>query len=403
MLSLFRAMCAFVFLVPGTVVAHDTTQLLGEPGIRAAAAFTWRSEAVVEPDAFWRIPGVQMGGEAWPAEAGFALDDAHLMARYAIGEYTQVSAKLSSHGGGADHNGVELDHLFISHSWATVPVVLSAGRMSGAFAPSAAWHSSLERFSEAPLLSDVFFGRYFDDDGLRVKFVSASGITLGAEAWAGRAFPATSGSDGGSADVFLNYEWHGNAWSGRSGIWAMHAKALRRADARYSGAHAHSTPLNALPADIRFTGTSQLGGAWLQTRFEFNDVWAVMLDAEWAASRVDGDILDATRRAGLDADYSAWFVTPAVEIGRHTFAVRYEGMAYENRISGPAAAVLAQHAGLMAAANTPRRISMQWRWQITPELALRAEYIRDESLPEAAMQKRDRVALGIVWQQALWP
>ncbi|GAA5127574.1 hypothetical protein GCM10023339_54080 [Alloalcanivorax gelatiniphagus] len=106
------------------------------------------------------------------------------------------------------------------------------------------------------------------------------------------------------------------------------------------------------------------------------------------------------RQADLDGTQDGGWIQPSVHWRQHTFAVRAEQLTTDNDLVGPAAPQLGDESGLANPdEHDPRRFTAIWRWQWRDNVALRAEAIRDESLPET----ENRWTLGVIWQQRLWP
>lgn len=382
---------------PPPSTAHRTT-------VDASLVATWRSASLVDDNAYWQVPGTMMGGHAWPAEKGAQVDEMNLGLSHRIDDDLAGVLKLGSHAGGMDdHSGVELEHAYIVY--APGPWQLQAGRMSAGFSPDLAQHAAERLASEAPLALDVFFGRHFHDDGARLAWQGKQGVSVGAEVWRGKAFPATDSNDGGAWDLFAQYQWQGTALTFAAGSWFYSAAAEARADHRYGGGHQH-VPVappgqnTAAFPDIRYTGDTDIAGVHAHLGYHLNNDWQLSLQAEWMRAELDGTVHDAIgRQASLDGSQNGGWVQPGITWRTHTFAVRAERLSTENSLVGPAAPQLATESGLANPdGHVPRRVTALWRWQWRPHIALRAEAIRDESLPAAD----HRFNIGIVWQQQIW-
>ena len=280
--------------------------------------------------------------------------------------------------------------------------------MPAAFSPSASWHSSSGYYSEAPLISDVFFGRHFNDDGIRLELGGEEGLSVGVEGWRGKSFPATAHESSDTFDAYLKYRLKTNKLETSLGFWGMTADAQQRADERYveGGGHSHGV-VSAPPADVRFTGSTDMLGSWVSALYRVNNHLAAGLNAEFINSEVDGEILDdIPRSANIKGDYQGWVVSPFIEWGVHRFSVRHEGLALNNTVTGVSAAALSSGAGLTKTGEDAERFSAQWRWQFHKHLALRAEAVFDDTMPatlaSASAESNNRFNLGVVWAQQLW-
>ncbi|MFN3712355.1 MAG: hypothetical protein ACK4SX_01720 [Alcanivoracaceae bacterium] len=393
-----RLLAVLTTLISGTANAHSIPVEIGQPVIDAALAVTVRSAGAVDYDDYWRIPGVMMGGHAWPAEQGVALEELTLSAGYRHDDNLFAVISLARHGSHGDHAAPEIEHGWIGYVCCgdTGPLVIEAGRMSAAFTPSASEHSSQRLFVDANLAADAFLGRHFHDEGLRLWRHEPKGVSAGVELWRGRAFPATADEDGGAVDLFASWHTGGEHVSLTIGGWAMFARAAQRQDHRYSDGHSHGSPGNPPPPDVRFSGDSLLHGLHGEGGWHTGQQTTLRLRIEWMAVRADGTISDATRQAELQGRYQGIVLQPELQHRKHAIAVRAETLILENRLSGAAALPLAEDANLINNRD-PWRFGVGWRWQWREPLAIRAEILRDASTPEAST----RVALGLVWKQTL--
>ena len=376
--------------------------------LTASVVATWRSDDVVKPNDYWQIPGTLMGGHAWPYEKGVAVDEALVGLGARINEQTFAVIEVGSHGGGDSHgDNVELQHAYVGFECCEQrgPWVLEVGRMSAAFSPSLMSHASDRLVTESPIVDDVFFGRDFHDEGVRLWWHETAGWSAGAEYWRGKAFPANSDGDG-AWDVFARHSWKVGSVDTTLGGWYYGADASARADHRYGGGHTH-TPV-APPgetaeafSDTRYTGDVDVYGIHAGLEYRLSTDWALGLKGEWMQLSMDGTVHDAVgRQARLDADQQGFWLQPTISWRRHTFGFRGEMLTTDNHLTGSAAAVLAEDSGLAnPSGHDPMRYTAVWRYQWRPDVAFRAEVIQDETLADDEM----RFALGVVWHGQLWP
>ncbi|PKM22111.1 MAG: hypothetical protein CVV10_05960 [Gammaproteobacteria bacterium HGW-Gammaproteobacteria-14] len=377
--------------------------------VDASMVMTWRSASLIDDYDFWQIPGTQMGGHAWPAQKGFSLDEMNLNLGYRIDENFFSVIKLGSHAGGhEDHGGIELEHAYLG--WVccddTGPWVAELGKMSARFSPGVAMHAADRWFSEAPLAVDVFFGRHFHDQGIRLWWHETAGVSAGAELWRGDAFPATHSENGGAWDVFARYAWQGGRLSLEFGGWFYSASADARADHRYGGGHQH-VPVAppgqtaALFPDVRYTGDTYIVGLHGKLGYRLHRDWLVTVETEWMRAEMDGAVHDGiNRQAQLDATQQAGWVQSALNWRRQSVAVRWEQLSTDNALVGAAAPQLGVQSGLdNPQGHTPKRMTAAWSWQWRDGVTVRAEAIRDESL----LTTEQRWTLGVVWKQRLLP
>lgn len=384
------------------VLAHGDMAVFDDSktSLDASAAITWRSAGAVDKDQPWRIPGIMSGGEAWPVEKGLAVDEVMIQLQHAFDDNWYGVLKAGTHGGSSDdHGGIELEHAYVG--WRCCKqsntVMVEAGKLMAAFSPGIASHATDREFSEAPLVQDAFLGRHFHDEGVRARW-QLSGFTVGAEYWRGNAYPATTGEEGGSADVFARYQWSNHHWFLQAGAWLMRADADLRSDHRYSAGHQHNTAFVAQIPDVRFTGRSDLWGLHGHIRWSITHHTAISLQGEWLQMSVDGDITDGTRTAALDGDYQGGWVQAGLHWHTHSLLLRAEELSLENRLSGAGAPQLSSDANLDDPGKNPSRLSLGWHWQFKPYLAFRLEGVKDDSL----LEDRSRIALGVVWKDRLW-
>lgn len=377
--------------------------------VDASAVMTWRSSSLIGDYEFWQIPGTQMGGHAWPAQKGFALDEWNLGLGYRADDNFFAVAKLGAHSGGkSSHDGVQLEHAYVG--WVccdeTGPWVAELGKMSARFSPGIAQHNADRLFSDAPLALDVFFGRHFHDQGLRLWWHETGGVSVGAELWRGDAFPATRSENGGAWDVFARYEWQGERLLLAFGGWHYSAAAEARADHRYGGGHQH-TPVAppgqtaALFPDTRYSGDTDISGLHGKLAYQINPGWRLSLEAEWMRARMEGEVHDAIgRQVSFEGVQRGGWVQYALGWRRHTLAARWEQLTTDNTMVGAASPQLAEDSGLANPLDhSPQRITAAWLWQWRDNIVLRAEATRDESLPNT----EQRWTLGVVWKQRILP
>lgn len=387
--------------LPTSAKAHDQIDEHSDGHrLHSAVALTWRSAAAVNDQTAWRLPGFLMGGETWPADEGVAIDEASLFGNYAVSDsvYAVGKAGLHNAGKGNDHgNAVELQHLYMGWKLrcSSACIALEAGKMPGLFTPSAAEHASVRPFSESALTSDLFFGRDFHDQGVRVLIQTNSGISGGVEHWRGQQFPATPTEGDGTTDIFIRYGFHSEKIALTFGAWSMRADATARIDRRYSAAHSHSTNRPVYPA-VEFNGVSDLHGLHSNVRWNFTHVFALSVSGEWVTSEADGFLQNNQRVAQVNAQGEGYWVQPALHWHKHMFAIRAEQLRADNYLQGPGAPALNIESGLSTHGHLPKRLSALWRWQWQKNIALRAEFIDDQSLPGEA----SRFNVGVVWQQS---
>ncbi|MCC1495847.1 hypothetical protein [Alcanivorax sp. 1008] len=378
------------------VFAHSIPSEIGQPQLDVSLAVTARTDGAVASDEYWRIPGVMMGGHAWPAQRGISMDELSLSLGYRIDENFFAVLKAAQHSGHDD--GPSIEHAWVGYVCcdSVGPLVIEAGRMSAAFTPSVSEHSSARIFSDATLPADAFLGRHFHDNGFRLWRHNPHGISFGVELWQGEAFPASADDSGGAADLFASLNHQSGRLTLQTGVWTLFARATERPDHRYSDGHTHGGIGAVPPPDVRFTGDSVLGGIHALIGWQVRSDMRAALRMEWMQVEADGVIEDITRRAAIDSVYSGIIVQPEITVARHSFALRAEQLVLDNHVTGAAALPLSEDANLINDHN-PWRLGLGWRWQWRDALALRADLTRDATLGSA----ENRAAIGLVWHQSL--
>lgn len=398
----YPLVCAFFYCFCVLAQAHSvaTFSTLEQDHLQAAASFSYRSENAIDARTFFHPPGIMMGGEATPPNKGAILDDAFIFGRYDFYQGYTANVKIAAHGG-AGHSQVEFEHFWLEKRVGdknALNTLFAVGLMSGTFTPSASWHSSTSTFTEAPLNADVFFGRYYNETGASIT-LNQGGFSVGFNAFNGDAFPASPGEQ--SYTIFSQYRAQTSHWNIATGVWAMQSSAEYRGDARYSGGHSHGNSLsNTQPLDVRFSGDNTLYGAHLYSQYTFNAAWRISIYIEAIEQQSKGqvNIIDNGRNGQVDLQTFGWQIEPAIAFHTHQLAIRYEQLTSENNIVASAASFLANDANLNNVGFDPERLSVSYQWQFNPRLALRSEYIRDDSTPKS----HNRATIGLVWQATLW-
>ena len=395
-----------VLILPSQASAHYIPAE-GEPvQVHGTVMTTWRSASPVDEYEFWQIPGTSMGGDAWPVSQGVSLDEVSVMAAKRLDQNTFVKLGVSTHDGSDGHQSVGIEHASLGFVCCDSkgPWVVEAGRMTAAFSPELLAHRSASEFTEPSLIADVFFGRHFHDQGLRVWLHETAGWSAGAELWQGKAFPATDDSDGGAWDAFARYAFSTGRIHADVGVWHYRAQATSRADHRYGGGHQH-TPVAApgevatIFPDVRYTGDVDLTGVHAGSSVRIGAESTLGIKGAWAQLNMEGVLHDSgSREADIVADQYAVWLQPYLTLHNHTVSLRAERLVADNTLTGAAAATLGEGAGLLSEdGHTPERFSLSWLYQWRPQIEFRAEYTSDQTLPE----EQDRFAVGVVWQGSL--
>lgn len=390
-----RSTLLFSLLTAANAHAHSDAAPTVGTSINAAISATWRDEGTLQELGYWQIPGVLMGGEAYPVEQGTSLDEASLTLHHRAVSGTYGLLQISSHDNGGE---AEVHHAYAGYSRQLNTLTLSgeAGRMAANISPGNGEHASSRLFSETPLALDAFLGRQLNDEGLRAT-LHWHGWRLGVESWRGSAFPATPGEQGGSVDVYLHHQgrWSDLHWN--TGLWYLQADADTRNDNRYESGHSHGSSTTVTVPELWFDGSTDIHGTFLRLDWQATPAVKLSLHTEWLQQQVDGTLRDSTRNADYESDADAGWIETAVHIRNHTVATRWEQLTTDNHLTGAAASIIASTAGVYNDEN-PARLALLYRYRISPALAVRIEWTQDQLQPD----ETERTAVGIVWTDTLW-
>lgn len=387
-----RPFISLLGLLPALAFPHGFGVAEGTH-LDAAVSASWRSQASDDTTQAWRIPGILMGGHALPLERGTSLDQASLTLTHHRKDRLYALLKAGTH---ADSE-ISLEQAYVG--WRTPGdmngMAIEAGRMSALFSPLLREHPVDRLFAENSLLTDAFWGRHFEDNGLRLLARLPAGIRLGIENWQGNAFPATPGQR--MNDVLGDITLKAGPLSITTGFFALQATAENRTDNRYESSHSHGSGSVSVP-EVRFSGDTRVVGAHGLMAWMISDDATLHLQGEWAQQDVDDSLRDATRFAQLDGSHRGFSHTISLRLGAHEVGVRHDYLSLTNTVSGSGAAILAPAAGLMPQARNPQKLNAAWSMRLLPGLKTRIEWIQDDSTGE----RRERWSLGVVWQETLW-
>lgn len=391
------------------VYAHDDDR--SNPNwLAASASITYREDGVVEDNEAYLIPGIMLGGEAIPPQEGIQYDDLTFQFTKAFGsnalsdEY-RISGKLGIHQG--HDNQLELDNL-----WFTMPLfserkqVIEIGLMMTKATPTAGWHASTSDFSEAPLMSDLFFGRHFSDTGVRFHqafdiFGKNNNIdhyfNFGIEVWQGDNYPATSGDGSLVAYVALQTERalaNNKHMNGEIRVWGLRADPNRRRDDRYG--EGHHREIMTLTSDFFFLGEVVTTGFYANGSINVQQMqWRLLF--EWMQQQTNGSLDNQQERSLYDGTLEGyrWLISVAHQSLR--FSVQYEEVAIESTFGDAVSSTFINNSGLYNDSHEPDRLVYSARWSFMQDLALRLEYTDED-----VVSSSERVALGLIWSRG-WP
>lgn len=391
---MYRSLCLIALLLGSSleVQAHGGDKS-NQPYINASASFTYRNDSSFEPGQPALIPGAMLGGEAIPPAEGAVLDDAQL-GGYWYSDGFSVRGTLNAHQVG-ESTELELEHLWLS---STLPqglfaVDFAVGKMSTNVSPLASWHASQSSYSEASLLSDIFWGRHFTDVGVRLS-KQTSTITFGVELWDGNSWPATQGE--GSADGYFQLKSQWQNYVLDLGLWGMVANASERRDDRYSAGHSHAgTTLSNPAGDYRFSGDVRLFGGYVQLQRRASE-YELLARIEAIQQDSTGQLSNSSQHSDMRSSYQGVRIEAGVVAGKHSGALSVERVVLENRFYDDPGLVFIQDAGLLNDQFEPFKATLSWAYQWRRELFFRTEYILEEIKPGL---EQNRVNIGFKWLQ----
>jgi len=310
------------------VCAHQELDVLPESSQRAQAAISWRTKGAVAENSTWHIPGVTLGGDALPPEEGLNLDDLQLLSHFRVEKYYSVSTKLSAHSHSGESD-INLENYWLTYDAQLLlpSTLVEIGRMNTEVSKTAYFHASESNFSEASMLSDVFFGRHFNDLGVKVK-TQKDNITFGFEAWSGSAWPAANRQGAQSAFFRVEPNWRSNRIE--LNIWAMNAEAMRRRDLRYDGGHDHNNTVETDTSNIAYDGKTQMWGIQLSNQGNLGPI-AALIEGEIIQANLAGTLYDDIgQQSGLDSTYEGVRVMLGLTLKDHSLHYQYEQLVMEN-------------------------------------------------------------------------
>ncbi|WP_017446537.1 hypothetical protein [Gayadomonas joobiniege] len=381
-------------LVTSLVHAHAPSSAHVSTEITAAAAFTWRSGESLSRDEYWLPEGFLLGGEAMPYEKGATLDDFQLLASKNLNDAYFVRGKLSGHNHSGE-NTLEVENLWLGKSWQRQNQIwlIEVGKMATEVTETANFHSSDDDFSQAHLLSDFFFGRHFDDTGLRVTWQQGDS-TVGIEVFSGENYPASRGEY--SQSIYFKKNTYLLGAQLDLGLFAMISQAERRADERYS-AHNHNNA-EQQPDQVFFTGDSKIWGSYVALYYQINH-WQFGLGGEMILLDNSGQVNQTTQSANIDSEQTGIRLTGKLGYHAHEVLFDYQKVAIENKFSKTSSSFLTS-ANLFNQGFEPERVRMSWLYHLNEHILLRSEWSR-EALT-AAMAKQNHIGFGLRWRYTLY-
>ena len=369
--------------------AFDSMDPLPE-GVHAhlAVSGAYRTKGLVKNGETWTVPGTLMGGEAFPFEAGLALDEVFLTPIYRR-EQTYAMMKIGKHAGAGE---LELDHALVGHHLSE-NVAFEGGKMAAIFTPFNGEHPSDLSFSSRRLVYDVLWGGQFNGEGVRVK-TRFFGLDFGAEAWRGHSFPAHQrGMNRPAFDLYGRYGLSGAVMKFQAGGFFFDSRSQARDDDRSGGSHSHSTGTAVATDPTYFYGNERISGAFGKLAWDSQESFRAGVQGELSRAVSDGRLRDATREASFENATVGYWGEAFLGYEDGTLSVRSERLKVNNTIRGNAAAALSQKLGFLASRKDPYRHTLSYQHAFGEHYRMRAEWIRDLT----TLQRKDVFVVSAVW------
>lgn len=391
-LLLFAVLILFAWSSP--LFAHGAASERPSTSIKSTASATLRTAASIESGQPGLIPGAQLGGEALPVEKGLSVDDMQVIGTWAASQDYTIQSSLMAHFYGG-HSELELESFILTlyPQLAKTEFTVSLGKLTAQATPMAYWHASQSQFSEAPLLSDVFWGRHFADTGIQLS-KKLRHFSFGVELWNGNSWPASGGE--GAADIYLHFTGSWRSVSVKGGMWGLIAKAKNRNDSRYGAGHSHGSQSVSNPvADYFFDGDVSASGVFAELSLMLGNA-SINSQFEAITQSQDGQLSNANQSSQFESNNLGYRFELGGSVGSHRLRVAFEQLTLENQFYN-ATEIFVVNAGLLNNGFEPQKLSVLWAYQWRPELTFRSEFVADKSFSEV---EESRFNLGFQWRQA---
>lgn len=383
------------FFIASRSYAHSFDDFILPPeGLHAELSVSgaYRSDALIEGNQRWVVPGTLMGGEAYPSEAGFGLDELFLTPVYRK-ENTYVMLKIGRHLGSED---LELEHVLLGYKLNNY-LALEGGKMAAIFTPYNGEHPSDTCFSSRRLVYDALWGGQFNDTGLRLKS-NIGGLDSGLELWKGSRFPAKEKDTEKSAyDVYTRYSVEDENHSLSVGAYYFRADANARDDSRYSATHSHA-PAAVTVDPTYFDGKVETKGLMGSLSTKFRGDWSAGFLGEITQIQQNGRLRDATHQADFENQTMGLWGELFAAVQREKFSFRAERLKVKSDVYGAAAGVLADKLKLQAMGEDPYRNTLSYEHEFDATFRARVEWAKDFT----TLVKRDIYTVSGVWTETVF-
>ncbi|MDD9891962.1 MAG: hypothetical protein OXT49_00410 [Gammaproteobacteria bacterium] len=267
--------------------------------------------SVYSNDEDYEIAGFPLGGEAGPADEGFALNEIELVGSADIDDkfYGKITLGIHQDEGETE---VDIEEAFFQTTALPHGFTVKGGTFFSELGYLNVHHKHAWDFADAPLVYRALLGRQYGDTGLQARWIAPTETFLefGAEWTRGDAFPAGgSGKDGRGAGVLFA---HVGGDFNESSSWQLGLSHLQANEVSTElGGHAHGA---AEEADNEFEGETTVSG------IDFVYKWApngnskqrnLKIQAEYFVRNLEGEVshVSATENESgtIDAEQTGWY------------------------------------------------------------------------------------------------
>ncbi|NRA82477.1 MAG: hypothetical protein HRU22_01415 [Gammaproteobacteria bacterium] len=386
-----KIILATAILLPNIALSHD--DIADQNQLILDTAITYKSQENSNINQVWKISGAMLGQEANRIGKGINIDQASLYGKKHLNDSYWLVSQVSAHS----HSGetkLDLEQLYLQFS----PTIsgheftTQLGKIATNTTPLANFHSANNDFSEASLLSDVFFGRHSQDLGISVR-TKYQQFSLGLELLNGDNWPASQGEM--AAGVYAKYGQHIGQFYVDVNIWGQSNKANLRNDARLNSNH-HSSSL-VKQINYYFTGDTVQYGVDAKLGYQADD-WQTSLGLNVINADISGKVSDLTQSAHMESTIIGTQVVWQWAFSDYQLAVGYDLLKIDNTFSQISSKLLLEDAGLLVSNFNPNKIAASLQYELNPELKFRLEWIKEQTKPN---QIDTRIGVGVIWHYSL--
>lgn len=296
--------------------------------------------SVYSNDEDYEIAGFPLGGEAGPADEGFALNEIELVGSADIDDkfYGKITLGIHQDEGETE---VDIEEAFFQTTALPHGFIVKGGTFFSELGYLNVHHKHAWDFADAPLVYRALLGRQYGDTGLQARWIAPTEIFLefGAEWTRGDAFPAGgSPKDGRGAGVLFA---HIGGDINESNSWQLGLSHLAADQVTTEfGGHAHGA---ANAVDNEFAGDVEMSG------IDFIYKWApngnskqrnLKIQAEYFTRELKGEFEyeeEGTTNTGdgsILAKQDGWYVQGVYQfVPRWRVGLRYDKLTSDNTLT----------------------------------------------------------------------